>query len=166
MNCVMDACTKEQRAKGYCSTHYQRLRRHGDVAVVNPRGYAPRPAIGRVMAKLVPSGDCLLYLGREWGPQGGYFQVLTRDADGTKRNRLAHRIVYEAAYGPIPAGMEIRHTCDRPTCCELTHLVIGTRTQNEADKNPRRIPEDRRRTTPIVQENALLAYRRAVAKTG
>lgn len=47
---------------------------------------------------------------------------------------LAHRVAYEKAHGPIPAGMVVRHTCDNPGCVNPDHLLIGTHRENAIDK--------------------------------
>ena len=46
---------------------------------------------------------------------------------------LTHRVAYEEAYGPIPNDRCVLHTCDNPPCCELTHLWLGDRADNNAD---------------------------------
>jgi hypothetical protein len=48
------------------------------------------------------------------------------------RDQLAHRVAYELTYGPIPAGMEVMHQCDRPSCCRPDHLQLGTHAENMA----------------------------------
>jgi HNH endonuclease len=45
----------------------------------------------------------------------------------------AHRMAWERAYGPIPAGMNVCHSCDVPLCIEPTHLWIGTDLDNMRD---------------------------------
>jgi hypothetical protein len=63
---------------------------------------------------------------------------------------FTHRIAFEQAYGPIPDGMIVGHTCDTPGCCRnddegwyevdgvshprCGHLWLGTHQANQADK--------------------------------
>lgn len=60
-------------------------------------------------------------------------------ADGHGRYRfqgkvqLAHRVAWfiEYNYWPTP---QCNHHCDRPACCEITHLYEGTQKENMVDK--------------------------------
>jgi hypothetical protein len=49
----------------------------------------------------------------------GYGQVNRRSLGG---RHLTHRLMYEAAVGPIPAGLHIDHLCRNPSCGNPAHL--------------------------------------------
>lgn len=49
------------------------------------------------------------------------------------RKTYAHRAMYEAVYGAIPANLLVRHTCDNRACLRPDHLVLGTHEDNMAD---------------------------------
>lgn len=66
-----------------------------------------------------------------------------KDKDGygvyrTKTQRRAHRVAYEIAYGPIPNGLVVMHSCDNPSCVNLGHLHLGTPRENNDDKMRKR----------------------------
>lgn len=46
----------------------------------------------------------------------------------------AHRLAWEEAYGPIPAGLHVLHFCDVRNCVCSQHLFLGTNADNTADK--------------------------------
>lgn len=46
---------------------------------------------------------------------------------------LEHRHAWELAYGPIPKGMVICHTCDNTRCVNISHLFMGTQADNMRD---------------------------------
>jgi DNA-binding CsgD family transcriptional regulator len=63
--------------------------------------------------------------------QRGYGKVVIWGVSG------AHRVAWVMTNGPIPAGLQIRHSCDNPPCCNPAHLQMGTLQENEADKRAR-----------------------------
>ncbi|MFJ3089103.1 HNH endonuclease signature motif containing protein [Streptomyces sp. NPDC086838] len=75
------------------------------------------PAADRVLAKTVPAqGGCIVFTG--W-TKGGYGMV----ADDSKEKR-AHRVVYEALVGEIPAGLVLDHLChNRDAECPGGHCI-------------------------------------------
>ena len=53
---------------------------------------------------------------------------------GTWGRKLAHRLAWVEANGPIPAGMCVLHACDNPPCINVDHLWLGTQADNAADR--------------------------------
>jgi len=43
------------------------------------------------------------------------------------------RYIYTQKHGSIPKNMQIRHTCDNPTCINVEHLLTGTQCDNMQD---------------------------------
>lgn len=50
----------------------------------------------------------------------------------------AHRFSYELAYGPIPDGYDVHHTCHTRHCVFPEHLRAVTRSQNLKERKNRR----------------------------
>lgn len=55
----------------------------------------------------------------------GYVQVRVGG-----RKFYAHRLAYEAFYGPIPEGLHIDHLCNVRACCNPEHLEAVTSGEN------------------------------------
>lgn len=73
-------------------------------------------------------------------PAGCWAWLGSTDRDGygrcTNKGKTegSHRLAYMLATGPIAAGMEIRHSCDNPPCCNPAHLLQGTKLDNVRDR--------------------------------
>jgi len=50
------------------------------------------------------------------------------------RQEKAHRVAYRLAFGEIPKELCVLHTCDNPKCLNHSHLFLGFRADNNADR--------------------------------
>jgi hypothetical protein len=76
----------------------------------------------RFLAKIQidPIAGCHLWTGAKNAAGYGYFSW-------HGKNRYAHRVAWEMAYGPIPAGQQIDHVvCDTTSCVNVGHLALST----------------------------------------
>lgn len=130
--CIMDGCTRPHAARGYCSTHYGRLLRHGDPTNSGSRGSIEH----RLWRRVNKEGALPLHapeLGRCWEWLGtvndsgyGYIGRPGRNS-GTIR---VHRLAYELLVGPIPAELELDHLCRSRSCVNPAHLEAVTHLEN------------------------------------
>ena len=71
--------------------------------------------------------DCWNWIASS-GSQGyGQFRL------GLRVVRATH-IAWELAFGKIPDALWILHTCDNPSCCNPSHLFLGTNQDNVDDR--------------------------------
>ena len=80
------------------------------------------------------------------------------------QTRYAHRVVFELATGESPEV--VRHKCDNPSCCNLDHLVAGTRLLNNLDAaaRGRAVQGERSHFSVLTEEQVVEIRRRAAAK--
>jgi len=85
---------------------------------------APERVVERAHAKVAAPaqpGACVLStysVGSHGYPQIGWGE------DGHTRMVLVHRVVWQAAYGPIPDGMTVDHICRERRCVNVDHLRL------------------------------------------
>lgn len=79
--------------------------------------------------KVDKTEGCWLWTAAKNG--GGYGAFFRKD--GRFGTNMAHRIAFQLAYGAIPDGMIIMHTCDNRACVNPAHLVPGTHQDNVDD---------------------------------
>lgn len=75
-----------------------------------------------------PNTGCWLWLSTTDANDYGRFFV--RMPDGKRRARMAHRLTYEFARGPIPEGMTLDHLCRVRFCVNPDHLDPCTSAEN------------------------------------
>jgi hypothetical protein len=86
----------------------------------------PHPLVlFELMSNIRPSGrsECWPWVG-----------AIHKDGHGQYDGFPAHRMVYQALYGPLPDDVVVRHTCDNPPCCNPRHLITGSHADNVADR--------------------------------
>lgn len=85
------------------------------------------PPLRDLLSRIAPSGPdgCI-----EWpfSRRRGYGRVMRGG-----RSLGVHRVAYEDFVGPIPAGMDVLHSCDNPACFNPQHLFLGTDLDNWRD---------------------------------
>lgn len=91
-------------------------------------------------------------------------------------NMLAHRVSWEVNVGPIPNGMCVLHKCDNPPCVRPEHLFLGTKTDNNRDRDAkgrcvppprsarRTIPRGERHGNAVLTADKVRAIRSAVGR--
>ena len=82
----------------------------------------------RFWDKVDKSGDCWMWTA--YKDQKGY----GRFGIGSKLYS-AHRLSYEWSYGDFDKKLCVCHTCDNPGCVNPEHLWLGTRRDNNIDRD-------------------------------
>jgi hypothetical protein len=83
----------------------------------------------RFWPKVEKTDGCWIWRG--WIEPGGHGTFYLRG-----RMRIASRVAWEFANGPVPKGMYVLHKCpggDNPACVRTDHLYLGTISDNSRD---------------------------------
>ncbi|MGN6206005.1 HNH endonuclease signature motif containing protein [Humibacter sp.] len=70
---------------------------------------------------------CWYWRGAELG-EYGTFQLRA-----ARRHERAHKVSAALAYGEVPKGAVVMHSCDEPSCVRPAHLSVGTQKENVLD---------------------------------
>lgn len=95
--------------------------------------FVPKPKSGPVLSlaerllerRKITDRGCWIWTGKT---ACGYGEIAVNG-----KTMGVHRAAYEVFIGPIPAGLQIMHSCDRPTCFNPDHLSAGTAKENAHD---------------------------------
>lgn len=158
-SCSVDGCERSVTARGWCDAHYRRWRRHGDPLGGRTSPRIRSCEIEGCERSHYARGWCHLHYGR-WLTQGSpephrptleerfWAKVDQRDPDecwewqGARTVHgygrfdggwLASRFVWTLANGEIPPRTVVRHRCDNPSCCNPSHLELGSHLDNMRD---------------------------------
>jgi hypothetical protein len=124
--CTIEGCAGKHLARGLCTAHYKRFKRHGDPLGGGTEKGAPTAFLAAAIA--METTDCI-----EWsfGKKEGY-GFLNDGAGGTI---TASRSICLMAHGaPADEAMEAAHSCGNRACCNKHHIRWATFVENSADK--------------------------------
>lgn len=127
--CIVEGCSKIRIARGFCTLHYQRWRRHSDpLAGKTGHGVPTR----WIMSHVGHTETACLYWPFYCNPFGYPGAVMT--ADGPK---MANEVMCKLKNGEKPSPHhQVAHSCGngKRGCINPMHLRWDTRAGNEADK--------------------------------
>lgn len=114
-------------ARSWCSKHYQRWKRYGDVlATTQPYVRHSGTVLERFWAKVDKQGPDDCWLWQAYLSPDGYGGF--RDEHGQTR---AHRYCYLTLVGPLEPGEEVDHRCRNKSCVNPRHLRPASSKQNK-----------------------------------
>lgn len=109
----------------------------------NPSGPAPARILNRTYL-LSPTG-CLIWKG---GADSKDYGMIRHAGIGL----YVHRVVFEALKRKLEPGEVVRHTCDRSRCCNIDHLIPGTKGDNIRDAFARNRIKTKRIPDSVIED--------------
>lgn len=135
--CSLADCDEPHAAKGYCRKHYSRWMKYGDPEAFGGRRVEQGETVKEKLTNKFLRGIKVCESGcwtctTATPTKRGYLRMSVKHG-GTYHKAKAHRFSYNHFVGSIPAGKVICHTCDNPSCCNPSHLFVGTQSDNMQD---------------------------------
>ena len=155
--CAIHDCDKPSDRRGYCTSHYWRLWKHGD-----PLGGKKRfvgEAKNFLEAAFEHKGDDCVH----WPFHKTKMGYPTVYYDG--RTQLAHRLVCAQIHGaPSAPNLQAAHNCGVRLCVNPRHLRWATAKENQADRiSHGTLVRGERNTVSKLREKDVKKIRRLVA---
>ena len=124
--CSIPECGKPVSGRGYCSTHYMRIRRRGTLELTKA---SPGDGAAFVEKALTSNTDeCIVWpFLISWK---GHYPRITKDG----KRWAAHRYVCTVRHGPGAKGLEAAHSCGNHKCINPNHLRWATPLENTREK--------------------------------
>ena len=127
--CSIHDCSKPAYCKGYCKTHYTRLREHGDVNY-EPKILKPFTALNWIIETISKKTDECLIFPYSQTPSG--YGYLSYEGSYVR----AHRLALSLFTGNDHKGRLACHKpkiCHNRLCCNPRHLYWGSHKDNSQD---------------------------------
>lgn len=124
--CAIDGCDSKIYARGYCSKHYTRLRRHGSTTSLKTAASGEPFRLLKSVVKN-PPGQCVIW---PYAISSGYGIVWHG-----KRTWKAHRLALVLFSGENPEEKEAAHgPCHNRACINPLHLSWKSTSENARDR--------------------------------